>query len=175
MADTELIPDALWRTWQPALSVYLFSFRSLLPEDREEVLQDTWAALCAAGRIVGPGDKALAYRIVRNKAIDLLRWRKRQDSHVLHPAKDPEPFIKTAFSAHAGPEQAYLRREELQLVQCFLSGLKDRERELLHLVFAEGFSYPQISRLLAIPLGSVKWKVARLRRQLAESYEQEFS
>lgn len=175
MANIELIAAALWREWQPALRVYLFSFRSLLPEDREEVLQDTWAALCAAGRIVGADDKALAYRIARNKAIDLLRRHKRREPHVLHPAEDPETFIKTASSAHAGPEQAYLRLEELQLVQRFLSGLKDHERELLHLVFAEGFSYPQISRLLAMPLGSVKWKLARLRGQLAESYEREFS
>ena len=45
----------------------------------------------------------------------------------------------------------------------------DRQREIVFLAFYEGLSYPEISRLLGIPQGTVKSRMYHARRKLAEA------
>jgi DNA-directed RNA polymerase specialized sigma24 family protein len=77
-------------------------------------------------------------------------------------------------SPYPGPETRLLDLEQEAFVSRFLTSLRDRDRELLHLAFAEGLSYPDIASMTRRPLGTVKWKIAALKRQLAARYRKEF-
>ncbi len=56
----------------------------------------------------------------------------------------------------------------------FLAGLEDGDREILHLAFADDLAYAHIALLVGMPTGTVKWRVATLKRRLAASYRKEF-
>jgi RNA polymerase sigma-70 factor (ECF subfamily) len=54
-------------------------------------------------------------------------------------------------------------------VQEALRGLADREREIVRLAFFEDLGHAQISERLGIPVGTVKSRLHRANRRLAES------
>lgn len=49
----------------------------------------------------------------------------------------------------------------------WMSHLEESEREILVLRFVEDLDYPAISEVLAIPVGTIKWKVFNAKRKLA--------
>ena len=52
----------------------------------------------------------------------------------------------------------------------WLDCLSPDDRELILLRYVDGFAYHEIAELLEMPMGTVQWRVFRLRKQLAESF-----
>jgi RNA polymerase sigma-70 factor (ECF subfamily) len=159
---------------RPRLALYLESFSGLGPDEREDVLQTVSISLWRNAGKIGAAPERWLYRAARNAAIDALRRKAREGRRAARPGPGGDAEIEAAPSAWQGPEDAALSGEELDFVRGFLARLEDPERELLHLAFAEGMAYRDIGALLAMPLGTVKWKVAALKRRLALAYGKEF-
>lgn len=132
--------------------------------DAEDVVQD---ALISAWRSMGSfsGDsfRAWVFRIATNRAIDVIRARRRRGELPLDPPEDAE--VEWLEPAAPGPELAELagRREALALVEEALGELPAEQRAALLLRDVEGFSYDEIATIAAVELGTVKSRIHRAR------------
>lgn len=161
-----------WLGMEPRLAVYLDSFPGLGAEAKEEILQKGLEAYWAKGQGLRDDARSWLYRVVRNAALDALRASARErrrrgelqdmDAIASPPARYPQP------------EEALIKAEDEAFVSRFLASLPSRDRELLHLAFAEESTYPEIARILGIPVGTVKWRVHALKTRLSRAYEKEF-
>ena len=172
-STTRRAAQALWRTMEARLEVYLRSFRALSAEDREDALSRTRQAFLSAAPEGEDAARAWAYRVARNAAIDATRVLKREAAWRIGARHDPDEALAGAASPQPGPEGLALRAAEREFVLSFLATLSDRDRELLHLAFAEDLAYPRIAELLDLPLGTVKWRIAALKRALERRYRRE--
>jgi RNA polymerase sigma-70 factor (ECF subfamily) len=163
-----------WVSLRPRLAAYLGSFGGLDEAGREEALQDCLIAFWKHRDRLGPDPRAWLYRVARNAALDLLKLLKREGARRAAAGEDGLDPVETLSCPRPRPEDGLLREEERALVAGFLASVEDSDREILHLAFAEELPYSAIARILGRPLGTVKWRVAELKRRLASRYEKEF-
>lgn len=175
-----------WPELRPRLELYLASFSGLGAEDREDALQATMIAYATRGGTNIGDRRAWAYRVARNAAIDALRRRDRERRLVEHVAPGVRvPLAATSGyasgapgvepeSPYRGPEDQAMDAEDEAFVARFIAGLKDAEREFLHLAYAEGMTYAEIAAATGAPLGTVKWRLASVKRRLKAAYEREY-
>ena len=132
------------------------------PADAHDVLQD--AAAIAIAHKNAPNHqsndfKPWFFRVVRNKAIDRLRQKKRHN-HV--EIDDEVEFDDTS----SNPELDLATQQLQQQVRLSLNRLPIKQREILLLKDFHGFSYKDIAAILNIPKGSVMSKLHRARLAL---------
>jgi RNA polymerase sigma-70 factor, ECF subfamily len=101
---------------------------------------------------------AWAVMIVRNKAIDRLRTRQRQER--LHDKVTTEGSFQEKDETSADQPSV---RERSALVRSALQQIPPEQRQALELSFFGGLTHEQIAERLATPLGTIK---ARIRRGL---------
>ena len=132
--------------------------------DAEEVAQTAffkaWRALPRFR-----GDAAFStwlYRLTVNAATDLLRQRKREtlslDDPDLPPLRDPAP----------GPAELARRRERREALARAVDALPKQARTVLLLRETEGLSYEEIAARTGVPVGTVRSRLSRTRRSLAD-------
>jgi len=168
-------PDAFWRDMRPRLELYLRSFSGLSEEDREDVLQRVMLAYVGRSAALAGDARPWLYRVARNAAIDLGRSRRREERWGRRVALGTGEECAEPESPYQGPEDGVLAAEGEAFVARFLSSLAESDRELLHLAYAEGLSYPQIAAATERPLGTIKWRLMTLRRRLEVAYRKEYS
>ena len=96
--------------------------------------------------------------VVRYAALDVVRAEAR-------PTRGGHAAETDAAVEAPGIDQAWLA----WAVQEGLRGLADHEREIVQLVFFEDLGHAQIAERLGIPVGTVKSRLHRANRRLAES------
>ena len=102
--------------------------------------------------------------IARNQAID--HYRRRREERLRQAA---DPAVLDLIGAPGGGPLADVEREErIALVRNGLRALPSDLREVLVLCDLQGAAYEEISRLLGIPLGTVKSRINRGRLELAK-------
>ena len=113
--------------------------------DAEDLLQDVYAKVLA-GRAVFRGQstfKTWLFGVIRLTALEHRRWRwlRRREILVDEPADVPAsvPLVDRATA------EALARA---------MTQLSDRQREVLHLVFYEGLSIEEASRVMGVALGT---------------------
>ena len=107
------------------------------------------------------------YRIAMNAAIS----RKRQqrlpttslDSYVAASGHTP-----VDVNSDTNPERRLVSEERVQLVQTALMKLPEEFRQPLVLKEIDGFSYDDIAKIQDIPIGTVRSRIFRARRELTE-------
>lgn len=102
------------------------------------------------------------YAIARNKAIDLMRKRKREV---------PLSIDEKLVDQQIGPEEAYLAKEQAKDVQAILEELPEHYRQALYLRYQQELSYEEISMVLNIPISSVKTHLHRGKDRLRQIME----
>lgn len=141
--------------------------RSLVHEGAGDLVQETWvAALRRPPQDVGSARPWLR-TVLTNAA--RLRWRsdanRRAREQVAVDLDDREP---------ASPDALLERHELQQLLARLVSELDEPFRSTVLLRFAEGLTPTQIARRLAIPAGTVRWRLKealdRLRVQLDSAH-----
>lgn len=144
-------------------------------EDAEDALQETmiklWRTL-PSYRFECP---ILPYvlRMTRTTVLDMLRRteqaRKREISLT---AEDEDGERGTRDLADPNPEndpvRSYERDERVRAVRKALDQLSPEHREILMLKEIQGYSYEYICHLLDLEMGTVKSRLARARKKLAE-------
>jgi RNA polymerase sigma-70 factor (ECF subfamily) len=113
------------------------------------------------------------YRITTNCCIDYLRKRQRQINDLAAPLEDdrdsewPE-WESRIPSLTQGPEDEYAGMEMRQTIQESLNELPYSLREVIVLRDVEGYSYQEISRMLACSTGTVKSRLFRARSRMKD-------
>ena len=112
------------------------------------------------------------YRIAHNLGISHLRKRPRPTTSLeaLREDTGAEPL---EHNPDAQPLGQLLRAEDQQLVRETLAKLPDEYRTVLVLKEFEGLPYEEIAALIACPIGTVRSRIHRGRRELAERLRRE--
>jgi RNA polymerase sigma-70 factor, ECF subfamily len=133
------------------------------PEDAEDVSQDAFLrAFHRLGHFRGDAPfRSWLLRITHNAALDHLARRK--DDPV-----DPEALAADELGGARPPAESLELRERIERIERKLQGLAPPHRAVLVLRDAEGFSYEEIAAITGTPLGSVKGRLHRARREFIE-------
>jgi RNA polymerase sigma factor (sigma-70 family) len=172
------IADAIQKE-QPRLRRFIRQ-RVTEDEDVEDILQDVFAELVEAYRLLKPIEAvgAWLFRVARNRIID--RFRK----------KGPEPFPREGARAgddgefarweellpspDAGPEAAYARRILLDELAVAIDELPEAQREVFLAHEIEGRSFKELAAETGINVNTLlsrkHYAVAHLRRRLQAMY-----
>jgi len=108
------------------------------------------------------------YRIAHNICID--RYRRMKISSVSLSAGgsgEDDKEIEIA-SNDQSPEEAVITREQQELLQKCITELKPQYRSAIVLRDIQNYSYEEISRIMDIPIGTVKSHISRARSALRE-------
>jgi RNA polymerase sigma-70 factor, ECF subfamily len=127
----------------------------------EEIVQDTMLAVWrGAGSFRGESSVlSWVIAIARRQTRDRLRG---QRLRVVDDA-----FLADQPGSGPGPEVMALDRAELAEVTGAIRELAPLHREVLGLVFGSGLSLPEVARVLEIPVGTVKSRLAAARNALS--------
>lgn len=109
------------------------------------------------------------YRIARNHCID--QGRKKRDiiceqEHLEHRSD--------GNGKKNDPLHQVLQREQMTLLDTFITGLSEDEQEIAFLKFYEKLSYTDISRIITMPEGTIRYKVHRIRQSLKRYWENHY-
>jgi RNA polymerase sigma-70 factor (ECF subfamily) len=146
-------------------------------EDADDATQD--AFVLAWRKISGfRGDssfKTWMLTIVWRQALDRrksrARWWQRTSSGAPGPAHDDHGSLDVMdrlASLEADPERQTQARHRMRQVRAAIDGLTPKLRDTLLLAASGEYGYDEISAMLGVPLGTVKWRVAEARRVIQE-------
>jgi RNA polymerase sigma-70 factor, ECF subfamily len=145
---------------------YLVSPTSLVGDrDRaDDLVQDTILRALQKQDRFEPDTKLQAwlFTILRNLFYSDYRRRKRE-------VEDVDGLYAAKLSTL--PEQPGCA--EFETLRSALARLSDEQREAVLLVGAQGYSYEQVAEICGAPLGTIKSRVNRARKRLAELLEHE--
>lgn len=133
----------------------------------EEVFDCAQDAFLAAYRNLGRYSeehpfRAWLYTIARNKALDLLRKRRREV---------PLSLDENLIDHQPMPEEVLLAKEQASLLAEVLNGLPEHYRQALYLRFHQELSYEEIALVLDVPVSRVKTDLHRGKEKLRKHLE----
>jgi RNA polymerase sigma-70 factor (ECF subfamily) len=120
----------------------------------------------------GGDAKAWLLTIVRHGVYDHARAERGRTAVVVDSARfgDDSAGLEDIYDADdETPEQALVRRHEIQAVRSAIADLPEPFRETLVLRELEELSYREIAALTSAPIGTVMSRLARARALLAEA------
>ncbi|HEX3733838.1 MAG TPA: sigma-70 family RNA polymerase sigma factor [Solirubrobacterales bacterium] len=137
----------------------------------EDVTQEAFISLWRSGarfdRTRG-SVRSWMLSIVRNRAIDALRSRAGKAPKLTF---DDDAILEQRPSEELTEEEA-MRRETATEVRGALGQLPGEQSKVIELAYFGGFSHTEISRMLGVPLGTVKGRMRlgleKIRGELAE-------
>ena len=157
--DDEALPhlDALYRV---ALRL------TMDPTQAEDLVQDTMLKAYRSWRQYRPGTNAKGWllTILRNTFINDYRRRKLEPIAMDLEAAEPHAILRQI--ADFDPEGNFFAQIVDQRVLEAIDALPTEFREVLVLSDMEGLSYAEIAETLQVPVGTVKSRLFRARRQL---------
>lgn len=147
----------------------LFGYAMRITHDREmaaDIFQETFMKVFQRRSTykVGSTFKPWLYRICLNLCRDRFRKRSRRPEVELNDhshMSDPAP----------GPDEVAEKRRRGERVRQAIANLSDKHREVLILAQYQSLSYPEISEVLGIPVGTVKSRVHFAIKKLAEDLQ----
>jgi RNA polymerase sigma-70 factor (ECF subfamily) len=129
-------------------------------EDAEDVAQDAFAKAYRAFRSLRDRDRFRAWlvRMTWRLAIDRVRLNRRRSAH--EQAVEASPEIAVAPAVDERERQAHL--------WAAIDALPDAQRAVTILAAIEGYDLREVSRLLDVPEGTIKWRLFAARKTLLE-------
>src|SRR5262249_53790218 len=104
------------------------------PRDAEDVLQDVFASLVEANRLLMPIEHVTGwlFRVARNRIADLFRKQRPDNFSDVDVATEDErePFEDLLPSPDAGPEAAFARAVLLDEIELAIDELPDEQRDV---------------------------------------------
>jgi len=161
--------EEVWRAWRPKLIVYLGSFAALSAEDAEELAGDALLRAMEKAPSYDPSRPFAPwlFALTRRLALSSLR---RAGRKVELPV-EPSEFDARGDERRPGPEALLLDAERRAEAARLLSALPAPERELAYLVYGAGLSLAEAASTTGSPLGTVKWRLHRMRAFLRAGKE----
>lgn len=144
-------------------------------EEAEDLVQETFTRAWRARATFRPGGNARAwlFAIMTNVRAEALR--KTRHAPPVADVSDGEfneglDDLECPVTRHIeGPEEAVLNAQPSEEVEAVLRQVPEHYRSAFLLAEVEHFSYQEISRMLGVPIGTVRSRVARGRRFLEQA------
>ncbi len=147
------------------VSIYYNVLRVLKnASDSEDVLQDTYVTVWARAQQFDPckgSAKGWINAIARNKALDMLRLKKRMPELLLEQVSETQQEAKELVCSAAQPQESIIKNELASALRLCLQQLPLKQRDCLESVFFEELSHSQVAARFGLPLGTVKTWVSR--------------
>jgi RNA polymerase sigma factor (sigma-70 family) len=148
--------------------------------DAEDILQDVFAELVEANRLLMPIDHVTGwlFRVARNRITDLFRRRRPEPFADLLVADDEArlPLEDLLPSPDAGPETQYARRVLLEALEVALAELPPDQRAVFVAHEIEGRSFKEIAAETGVGINTLlsrkRYAVLRLRERLQDIYDE---
>lgn len=143
-------------------SIYAFAMSRLGdPEKAAEVLHEVMLTVWRRAGVFRGRSRPLTWilGIARHKILDAQRRSRRW-------RPEPPPDGEVPDTAVPAPFELLDRNDRRDAVRDALTGLSVDHREVIHLAFYQDLSYPEISRLLGIPEGTVKTRVFHAKKAM---------
>jgi RNA polymerase sigma-70 factor (ECF subfamily) len=152
----------LWKYFYPRLLQFASSFRNLPISERDDIVSDI---LIKAFQNIERYNPSYAistwiYKIAENHCKDILRKAKKCSSVLID---DAETNIAIKLDANPSIDDEAAARDLLERCKSAINLLKDDDRKIAFLKFYESMSSAEISRILGIPPGTVRWKISLIR------------
>ena len=130
--------------------------------DADDVVQESYLRALRSFNSFQHGRDARPWllKIVRNTCYT---WLRANRAHELITGDDD---LSQEPATDAGPEMAFIKKVDSQILRQALEDLKLEYREAVVLRELEGLAYKEISELLDVPLGTVMSRLARGRKEL---------
>jgi RNA polymerase sigma-70 factor (ECF subfamily) len=142
------------------------------PALSEDAAQESFLkAFQNIGTLRGGSLRPWLLKIVTNSAYDLLRRTHRHPTAPLFPVdENGEEMESPAWIAdpNASVQQTVEQKEETEQIYRLLDELPPVYRSVLTLIDIHEFDYTEAARILNVPLGTVKSRLARARLQMKE-------
>lgn len=148
------------------------------PDAAADVTQDAFlSAYRAIGTFRGASFRAWLLRIVANACYDVFRARGRHPEESLDALLDAAPgddapqspgTLAALVDQSPTPETAVLRAEVARALEAAILRLPPEYRLALILCDVQGLPYDEIARVLDVPMGTVKSRIARARSRLRD-------
>jgi RNA polymerase sigma-70 factor, ECF subfamily len=164
--DTEAFGDLVERHRRSVFRAALAAVGS--PAEAEDVAQEAFVtAFRKLGTFRGEASfKTWLLAITWRKAIDrrkgVVRWMQR----LAVPHGDEEHPVEALREPGSSQEQALIGTELQRELRVLIHGLPRKLRDALLLAGSGEYSYEEIASMLAIPVGTLKWRVSEARRVL---------
>jgi RNA polymerase sigma-70 factor (ECF subfamily) len=160
--DQEALAELYQRFSGPLYGTALRVLRD--PAEAQDVVHDTFVTLWEkAGTFEVNRGSAFAWAVtlVRNRAIDRVRMRRRRAELLAQSVPADLGYAEAPASASGGESAAL--DDEARAVRAAVAALPLEQKRALELAFFSGLTQEEIARKLSEPLGTVK---ARIRRGL---------
>ncbi len=153
----------------------LFNYAFRLTRDREgaeDLVQETFErTFLNRDRFAGkPAVRPMMFRILHNLFVNQYRSRRRRPVIVSLEAWEDRGETSQRLPKES-PLEVTIRNALSDEVEAALGDLKDVWRETLWLRAVEGYSYQEIAEITDVPIGTVRSRVARSRRALAQKLQ----
>lgn len=120
------------------------------------------------------GDSAFStwvYRITVNVCSDILRKRQKHSAVSLDKTDDDGAAVYDVPDDNANPHENAEKAERIDAVRAAVAQLSDEYRTALTLYEFEGVSYESIAEIVKCPVGTVKSRINRAKKQLRKILE----
>jgi len=153
--------EVLYRRYHRRLLAYLLRVLGGRVEEAEEALDDSFYAAWMGARSFRGGSRVSSWLFG-------IAYRKGLKALERHGRRREVPVDETAAEPPApdSPRRDLERRELARAVAAALAGLPREQRRVVELTYYRGLSYPEISELVGVPVGTVKTRMFHARRRL---------
>ncbi|HTZ33814.1 MAG TPA: sigma-70 family RNA polymerase sigma factor [Methylomirabilota bacterium] len=151
------------------------------PLDAEDILQDVFAELVEAYRLMKPIEQvgAWLFRVARNRITDLFRKKKPEalaDQHAVNAEGETLLLEDLLPSKEAGPDAAYAQSVLLEELEDALDELPADQREAFLAHEVEGRSFKELAAATGLSVNTLlsrkHYAVLHLRRRLRAIYNE---
>ena len=150
-------------------ALFNFFLRSTGSRDlSEDLVQEVFLRILKHRHTFRPDSQfsAWMYHVARNAQID--HFRKHKQDEIGHDSDDDA--FSEVVSSGLTPEEQLAKCQETRLVRRALSQLPAERREVLILSRYQGLKYEEIATILGCEVGTVKGRVFRAIRELADVF-----
>ncbi len=156
----------LVRRWHPKLIRHARKLTER-PDVAADVVQEVWIAIFRGlNRLRDPATfRSWAYRIVHHKSVDWIRSQTQQRKMSREIADN-----KRAVSDSTGSLE---ESTDVEKLRCAIKRLLPEQQILLQMFYDDGMSLKEIAAVLAVPVGTLKFRLFSLRQQLKEIIERD--
>ncbi len=167
----EILFNDIWEEYYPKLTVYL---NTTYPGvETEDVMQNIMLKVYNNLNSYNPlySFNTWIYSIARNSAVDLLR-KKSVLNNMLAAVKSEAVYI--SINDNKTPEELLLKREVKTEIEEWIKKLPERERQISFLKFYEDLTYREISKIMDIPVGTIKYLVHNIKKKIETQYNKQY-